>query len=93
MLNEADLLITGEGNSDSQTLNGKLVSVVLKAAKDANVRAFVISGGLSKGYEELYNIGAEKCISLLKDGMELDYCIKNAYSLLSDITERIFKEI
>ena len=48
-LERADLLITGEGNTDSQTACGKLVSVVLEAAKARGIPAVVLSGGLSEG--------------------------------------------
>ena len=91
-LASSDLLITGEGNTDSQTACGKLVSVVLDAAKQNAVPAVVLSGGLSEGYELLREHGASMFCSLLESGHELDYCIANAYELIKDTAERIMKE-
>jgi glycerate kinase len=45
-LADADLLITGEGCTDSQTAHGKLCAVIAQAAKDAKVPAVLISGAL-----------------------------------------------
>jgi len=42
----ADLLITGEGMTDSQTAGGKLCSVVARESRKANVPAALLSGGL-----------------------------------------------
>lgn len=81
-INSCDLIITGEGNTDKQTACGKLVSIVLSAAKLYNKPAFVISGGLSDGYEVLYEKGAELITSLMEDGYSLEYCISNAQELL-----------
>jgi len=83
-LQSADLVITGEGNTDAQTANGKLVSEVAKTAKVKNVPVYVLSGGLSAGYEKLYDLGVTKCFSLAEDGYDIDYCIKNAYELIRD---------
>lgn len=91
-LASSDLLITGEGNTDSQTACGKLVSVVLESAKQNGVPAVVLSGGLSDGYETLRKNGASMFCSLLESGHELDYCIEHAYELIIDTTERMMKE-
>ena len=49
----ADLIITGEGRSDFQTLHGKLCKVVSDHARKANIPVFLLSGALGKGAEEL----------------------------------------
>jgi glycerate kinase len=50
-LQGADLLITGEGCSDSQTANGKLCAVVAEIAKKAGVPAVLLSGAVLGGAE------------------------------------------
>jgi glycerate kinase len=47
-LTEADLLITGEGKSDSQSMQGKLCSIVATTAKEYNVPVILCSGALDK---------------------------------------------
>ena len=45
-LQDANLLITGEGKTDSQTLSGKLCAVISSHAKSAGVPVLLISGKL-----------------------------------------------
>ncbi len=87
----ADLLITGEGNTDRQTVYGKLVSVVLASAKANKVKAVVLSGGLSEGYEELREHGATEFYSLMNGEHSLQYCISHASELLTERAEQIIK--
>lgn len=86
----SDIVITGEGNSDAQTAFGKLVSVVANSAKKFGVKTYVISGGLSDGYEALYDTGVEKCFSLTNNQYSVEYCIEHAYDL---IVERTYQAI
>ena len=88
----SDLLITGEGNSDYQTAFGKLVSVVVKDANESGVKSIVLSGGLSNGYEALYDIGADECYSLVSEKYSVDYCIEHAYELLIEKTKEIISK-
>ncbi|MFZ5369167.1 MAG: glycerate kinase [Spirochaetota bacterium] len=46
-LTQADLVITGEGRTDSQTTRGKLCAVVARACKGANVPVALLSGALA----------------------------------------------
>lgn len=85
-ISTSDLVITGEGNSDAQTTFGKLVSVVATSAKNFGVKTFVLSGGLSDGYETLYDIGVSKCFSLTNNQYSVEYCIEHAYDLLVERT-------
>ncbi len=84
-LEEADLLITGEGNTDSQTINGKLVSVVISAAKAKGIDSIVISGGLSNGYEALYSLGAKDLYALCDREEDRGFAIYHASKLLENI--------
>ena len=45
-LNGADFVMTGEGRSDSQTLQGKLPFKVLEAAKRQNIPVILVSGAI-----------------------------------------------
>jgi glycerate kinase len=46
VLDEADVLITGEGCTDSQTANGKLCAVIAESAAKHAVPAILVSGAL-----------------------------------------------
>lgn len=91
-LSKADLVITGEGNTDRQTSFGKLPAIVSQKAKTFGVPCILISGGLSDGFEEIYNCGVVKCYSLSKDHADKQYCIDNAFELLKKITYRAILE-
>ncbi|EDL65614.1 glycerate kinase [Bacillus sp. SG-1] len=80
-LENADFVITGEGQSDFQTLFGKVPGYVGKLAAEMNVNALLISGGLGKGYEELYQYFIS-CNSIVSGPMPLQQCMDNAESLL-----------
>ncbi len=56
---EADLIITGEGKTDSQTLHDKLPMRIGLLAKKYGKRAIVISGDKSLGREELKPYGID----------------------------------
>lgn len=57
-LRGADLLITGEGCSDSQTADGKLCAVVAGVANEAGVPAVLVSGALRGNIAPLEKIFA-----------------------------------
>lgn len=51
-LEDVDLVVTGEGRLDAQTLRGKLVARVADAAEAASVPVIAIVGALGEGWEE-----------------------------------------
>lgn len=61
MLCSADLVITGEGSFDSQSLGGKAVSGVTKRAKAAGVPVILVAGAVRADEKELKNLGIIKC--------------------------------
>ncbi|RXJ86317.1 glycerate kinase [Arcobacter sp. CECT 8985] len=54
----SDLIITGEGRVDEQTIYGKTIMGVLNIAKKYDKPVIIIAGGLDEGYEKLYSYGA-----------------------------------
>lgn len=58
-LQGADLLITGEGRLDSQTLHGKAPLGAARLAQAAGVPVLALAGSLGEGYQELYVAGID----------------------------------
>ncbi len=85
-LKDVDLIITGEGKTDSQTLNGKVVFGVAKKAKQFNKKMIVISGCLEKGYEPLYELGVSSVFSSVSAVDSLENILENAEQNLFDIS-------
>ena len=77
----ADFVITGEGQSDYQTLFGKVPSFIAKIANEAGVKAILLSGSLGKGYEALYDYFTS-CHSIAIGPMTLEESMDNAQILL-----------
>ena len=92
-LKGTDVLITGEGNTDAQTAYGKLVSVVLEAAHKYKIYSYVVSGGLSQGYEALRSLGVREFYSLVDDNHPIEYCLKNAKEMISEKAYTIFESM
>lgn len=54
ILSDADLVFTGEGKFDSQSLQGKVIYGVSKRAKAAKVPVVVVAGAIDDGVDAIY---------------------------------------
>ena len=61
---DADLIITGEGRLDTQTLRGKVISGVSKRAKELGIPVVAIVGAIEEGIEEIYDMGVSAVFSI-----------------------------
>ncbi|MBA1291190.1 glycerate kinase [Pseudomonas japonica] len=80
----ADLVITGEGRFDTQTLRGKTPFGVARVAQRHRVPVVVIAGTLGDGYEQMYNHGVDAAFSLLAGPMTLEQACHEAPRLLRE---------
>jgi len=64
-MNGADLVITGEGRIDSQTIYGKTPIGVARAAKRHNIPVIGIAGGLSSDVGVVHEHGIDAVFSVL----------------------------
>jgi glycerate kinase len=62
---DADLVITGEGRLDSQTITGKTPIGVAKVAKRFNRPVIALAGGLKDDHEVVYQHGIDAAFSIL----------------------------
>jgi glycerate kinase len=83
-LDGADLVITGEGRFDAQTLRGKTPFGVARIAQRKGVPVIVLAGTLGEGYADLYAHGISAAFALASGPMTLDYACRHAASLLRD---------
>ena len=60
----ADLVVTGEGHLDAQTLRGKAVAGVARLAVRANVPVVAIAGAVTVTPEQLHELGVAAAYSL-----------------------------
>ncbi len=80
----ADLVITGEGRFDAQTLRGKTPFGVARIAKQQGVPVIVIAGTLGEGYQELYDHGIDAAFAVTSGPMTLEQACAEAPRLLRE---------
>ena len=90
-LKDADLVITGEGKIDSQTIYGKTPIGVAKTAKKFDLPVIGIGGGISDDASVVYENGIDALMSIVSYPMPLEMAVKNAYELLADASERAIR--
>ena len=90
-LASADLVITGEGRLDGQSLFGKATVAVARRAKRAGVPVLAIVGGLGDGYEAAYAEGIDAIVPVAPGPMTLLESQARAAELISAATERAFR--
>ncbi|UII68878.1 glycerate kinase [Pseudomonas sp. HN11] len=78
----ADLVITGEGRFDAQTLRGKTPFGVARIAQQHNVPVIVLAGTLGDGYEQMYAHGVDAAFALPSGPMSLEQACSEAPRLL-----------
>lgn len=87
----SDLVITGEGATDYQTLYGKVPYGVSKIAEKYNKPVICISGSLQEGYKELYDKGITALFSIVDRPMTLKESIERGEELLEKATENVMR--
>jgi glycerate kinase len=87
----AQLVITGEGRMDAQTLHGKTPMGVAKIAQSAGVPVIAIAGSLGEGYQALYQTGMVAAFSLVAGPSTLAHACAHAETLLSDRAQDILR--
>ncbi|MTW85986.1 glycerate kinase [Virgibacillus dakarensis] len=84
----AELVVTGEGQSDEQTLYGKAPGYVATIAKKYGVPVVLISGSLNGNLDPL----REKfsgCFSIINKPLSLQQCFEKADKLLFEQTKQV----
>lgn len=85
----ADLVITGEGRFDAQTLRGKTPFGVARIARQQGVPVIVIAGTLGEGYEQMYEQGVDAAFALPSGPMTLAQACAEAPRLLRERAQDI----
>lgn len=84
----ADLVITGEGQTDAQTARGKAPAGVSRLASRHGVPVICVSGALGDGYTEIYAGGIEAALGCPPGPATLDECMANAAEWVEATVER-----
>ncbi|CAI0958902.1 glycerate kinase [Serratia quinivorans] len=86
-LRDADLVITGEGRLDSQSIHGKTPIGVARVAKHYGLPVIGIAGSLSKDYQVVHQHGIDAAFSVLDRVVTLEEALTDAATNL-EVTAR-----
>ncbi|GHG87599.1 glycerate kinase [Streptomyces lanatus] len=88
-LDRADLVITGEGSLDEQTLHGKAPAGVAAAARAAGKEVVAVCGRLALAPESLGRAGIRRAYPLTEIEPDVAKCIADAGPILERSAQRI----
>ena len=84
----ADLVITGEGQINFQTVFGKTPVGVAKVAKTHNLPVIAIAGSITDDSNGVYDAGIDAMVDIVPEPMSLETAIENATTLIETAAER-----
>lgn len=93
VLNDHDieLIITGEGQIDSQTENGKVISGITTLGYRFGIPSIALVGGIQSIANSLYDQGLIAVFSIVNKPMTLSQSIANTADLITKQTEQIMR--
>jgi glycerate kinase len=90
-LRDADLCLTGEGKLDGQSLRGKAVGGVVRAAGKHDVPVIAVAGTVDAAADRLLDEGLLAAISICRGPVSLDTARRNAAELLEAATMSVVR--
>ncbi|EIJ71181.1 MULTISPECIES: glycerate kinase [Pasteurellaceae] len=86
---QADLIITGEGRMDSQSIHGKTPIGVAKTAKQFGKPVIAIVGCLREDYEVVYDHGIDAVFPIIRQLASLEDTLRLGYANLVSTAQNI----
>lgn len=93
LLEDVDMVVTGEGRIDWQSAFGKVPSGVGLRCKAKNIPAVAIVGGMGNGAEKIYEFGVESIIPTINGAMTIEEALDRAEELYANAADRLFRMI
>lgn len=90
-MDKTDLVITGEGRIDNQTIYGKTPMGVAKIAKQFNIPVIGIAGSLGKDHQAVYDCGIDAVFAAIPGAMTLQQAFTDANYNVENVAENIAK--
>jgi len=92
-LDGVDLVISGEGRIDGQSVYGKVPVGIAERAKKKNIPVLVVVGDIGPKVEAVYDHGIDAVMSSVNKAMSLEEAMSNSYELLIDSSSRAMRMI
>jgi glycerate kinase len=90
-LEGANLVLTGEGRTDAQTVSGKAPWGVAQAAKRFGTPVVVLTGEIGEGAEQLHQHGIDVIYPIVASPMTREEAMAGSREMLTAATERLFR--
>ena len=87
LLQGADLVLTGEGRIDGQSLRGKVISGVASRAARQGVPVVAVVGDIAPGAEGAYDCGVTAMVSISRRPIDFSLCRDQSEASLRAATE------
>jgi glycerate kinase len=92
-LDQADLVITGEGCIDRQTPHGKIPGELVRRARSRNLPVITLAGMIGEGADENFVHGMDAYSSILEAPIPMCEAMANAPALLTRAADRVMRLI
>lgn len=86
-----DYLITGEGQFDSQSLEGKLIDGILGLTTKQELKTLIICGSNTVDEKTIVNYAIHAILPIKKEGRSLEYCLNHTTELITQEIKTYFK--
>lgn len=90
-IQNADLIITGEGKLDHQTLSGKVIAGVCRKAKPYGIPTIALCGEMELASDQMDQIGLKAGFSIVPKPCHLDEAMENAAVWAQERVEQIMR--
>jgi len=90
---DTNLVITGEGRIDSQTIHGKAPAGVAKIAKSHNLPVICIAGSVEDSADIIHQLGIDEIYSVIEGDYDLTEALIEAAHKLTQAAQKIAKSL
>lgn len=91
LIKDADLVITGEGRIDNQSVNGKAPVGIAKTAKKYNIPVIAVVGSSARNLDDIYANGIDLVMDIINEPMNLERAIRDVKELLEFAGEKAMR--
>ncbi|MBQ0735545.1 glycerate kinase [Aquimarina celericrescens] len=93
VLKNTDLIFTGEGKIDQQTLNGKVIYGISKVAKIKKIPVYVISGASELSKSEIVSMGIQDLRTVLSASATREDAFTNTRNIVEQLAFEMIRDI
>lgn len=90
-IKDTQMIITGEGSLDKQTLSGKVIAGVGKVARKRNIPVIAICGRLDLSFEDIQSLYLNSAFSIVREPCSLEEALNQTDSWVEELASYIYQ--